>query len=385
LQLHPLVRNIVEEDNSMNSSRISLHSICPYFAMFPETFVREQVEKYSNEGDIVFDPFCGRGTTILEALLLGRRAAGSDINPVAYCVAQAKAQRPKLKSVLDRLDQLEDDYLSADAGEWDRQRLGLPPFFRRAFFSSTLREIFYLRNSLDWRFHKTERFIMALILGSLHGEMDHSRSYFSNQMPRTICLKPEYSLRYWREHGLYPRKKDVFPMLRDKATQRLKDLPDYSGGEVKLIDSRKAAGRFRSLRKQVSLVITSPPYLNVTRYEEDQWLRLWMLGGPPEPTYGKISKDDRHASAARYWRFLTESWAGIAPLMKKSFIIVIRLGAIGINQEEITSGIKASIKQIFPSSRLLEHRKSPLIRRQTQRFLPRSDGCKFEIDFIFAS
>lgn len=36
----------------------------------------------------------------------------------------------------------------------------------------------------------------------------------------------------------------------------------------------------------VRCVITSPPYLDVTNFEEDQWLRLWFQGGPPKPTWG---------------------------------------------------------------------------------------------------
>jgi hypothetical protein len=50
--------------------RHPFHSICPYFAMFPEQFVAEQLLKHTVMGDLVFDPFCGRGTTIFESLLL---------------------------------------------------------------------------------------------------------------------------------------------------------------------------------------------------------------------------------------------------------------------------------------------------------------------------
>jgi DNA modification methylase len=53
--------------------------------MFPEDFVARQLFAYTRRGDVVFDPFCGRGTTIFESLLNGRRAAGVDINPVAAC------------------------------------------------------------------------------------------------------------------------------------------------------------------------------------------------------------------------------------------------------------------------------------------------------------
>jgi DNA modification methylase len=59
--------------------------------MFPESFVQKQLLAYSRPGDKVFDPFCGRGTTILEGLLNDRNAIGSDINPVGACISGAKA------------------------------------------------------------------------------------------------------------------------------------------------------------------------------------------------------------------------------------------------------------------------------------------------------
>src|SRR5688572_29646731 len=89
--------------------RHPLHSLCPYFAMFPEQFVAKQLFAYSKRGDVVFDPFCGRGTTIFESLLNGREAAGVDINPVAACIASAKADPPIMRSVIDRLLELEQD------------------------------------------------------------------------------------------------------------------------------------------------------------------------------------------------------------------------------------------------------------------------------------
>ncbi len=370
----------------MNPRRPPLHAICPYFAMFPESFVREQVEMYTKKGDVVFDPFCGRGTTILESLLLDRNAAGSDINPVAYCVSRAKAERPKLTNILFRIDELEEIYNKTSAEQWERHRLKLPPFFRRAFYHTTFRELLFLRQTLDWRRSKVERFIAALIIGSLHGEMDRSSAYFSNQMPRTICLKPKYSLRYWREHELFPKKRQVFEMLRQKAAYRLKDVENYSTGDVRLADARTTATHFRDLWGKVALVVTSPPYLNVTRYEEDQWLRLWFLGGPPHPTYGKISKDDRHNKANKYWRFLQDSWAGLIPLLKDSAKIVVRLGAIGLDDTEMTAQLKRSFKSVFPKARLVQKPKyTEIVGRQAQSFLPSSKGCLYEIDYVLSA
>jgi len=353
--------------------------------MFPEDFVRKQVQAFSNKGDWVFDPFCGRGTTIMESLLLGRNAAGSDINPVAFCVSRAKAERPTLAQVTTRIDYLQQNYEKICSDQWERVRSALPPFFRRAFFPTTLRELLFLRSALDWRTDHTDRFIAALVLGSLHGEMDRSSAYFSNQMPRTICLKPDYSLRYWRNKGLFPKKRKVFDMLKLKADYRLKDLPECGNGRVMLVDARHVAAIFRNLRNKVALVVTSPPYLNVTRYEEDQWLRLWFLGGEPRPTYGKISKDDRHEKASNYWEFLKECWSGLAPLLKDSAKIVVRLGAIGIDEAEMTRQLKLSIGAIFSNARFLrEPARSEILGRQTKSFLPKSKGCLFEMDYVFA-
>src|SRR5580765_7274379 len=83
--------------------RHRFHSICPYFAMFPETFVRRNVLAWSQRDDIICDPFSGRGTTVFESLLKGRKAIGCDINPVAVCLSKAKAEAPALAVVAARL------------------------------------------------------------------------------------------------------------------------------------------------------------------------------------------------------------------------------------------------------------------------------------------
>ena len=304
---------------------------------------------------------------------------------MAFCVSRAKADHPSIEEITSHIDTLSRHYRRGRPRRWDPPRSALPAFFRRAFYPTTLRELLFLRSVLNWRRNRVDRFISALILGSLHGEMDTSQAYFSNQMPRTICLKPKYSLRYWRRRGLFPKKRRVFEMLKQKTVYRLTGLPDCRKGRVRMADSRRVSMCFPALQNKVRLVVTSPPYMDVTRYEEDQWLRLWFLGGEPHPTYGKVSKDDRHGAPTKYWQFLRESWAGLSPLLKKSATIVVRLGATGLTPDEMTSNLCSTIKAVFPKAHLLtEPRQSPLIRRQAKSFLPKSKGCLFEVDHVFA-
>ncbi len=363
--------------------RNPLHAICPYFAMFPETFVEKVLNRFTAKGDVVFDPFSGRGTTLLQSLLMGRRAAASDINPVAYVISAAKARPPSTGAAIRRLDELQFMFL-ADRGPWRRQRTKLPDFFGRGFYYETLEEILFLRATLRWSANPIDCFIAALVLGILHGEMDRSSRYLSNQMPRTISSKPGYSVRYWREHDLWAEKRDTFERLREDTFLRLREKPDLNG-KVALADARNCDVAFPRFAGKVNAVITSPPYFNVTRFEEDQWLRLWFLGNPPRPTYRSISKDDRHEQKDGYWKFLTEAWVGLARMVAKGAVLVCRLGGSSMDQTELTRGFMGSLRAAFPDARIIGRPvQSKFERRQTDAFRPNSVGCRFEIDYAVA-
>ena len=119
--------------------RHPMHSLCPYFAMFPEDFVAKQVLAYTDRGDVVFDPFSGRGTTVFESLLNGRPAGGVDINPVAACVAGAKADSPYLTPLIRRLRELEHIHSGAGLRPEPKEE-----FFRACFHTKTLQQVLFL-------------------------------------------------------------------------------------------------------------------------------------------------------------------------------------------------------------------------------------------------
>lgn len=356
--------------------RHPLHSICPYFAMFPEDFVERHVLAHTKAGELVFDPFSGRGTTVFQSLLLNREAAGTDINPVAACISGAKADAPDLLSVLERIGHLEKNYRAPDVGQ-------MPHFFSKCFHAATLPQVLYLRSGLRWSVDKVDRFIAAMALGALHGESHRSKNYFSNRMPRTISTKPEYSVRWWDAKGLLAPDRDVFLILRDLAKFRLdRDLP-ASRGSVILADARRASQVHPSLNGQVKLVVTSPPYVDMTDYAEDQWLRLWFLGGSDHPRPRSYA-DDRHTQKQAYWTFLTEVWSGLSDLLADRAVIVVRIGG-KLELDEIAEGLIESIRAGMPTAKVSlqsDVSTSDLKKRQVNAFRP---GTKagVEHDFIF--
>src|SRR6266700_3770222 len=70
-------------------TRHRFHAICPYFAMFPEAFAERWINQLTRPGDLILDPFSGRGTTVFQANLMGRRGLACDINPVAFVLSKA--------------------------------------------------------------------------------------------------------------------------------------------------------------------------------------------------------------------------------------------------------------------------------------------------------
>ena len=143
--------------------RHRFHSICPYFAMFPEAFVEDSLAASPHSG-VVFDPFCGRGTTMFQALLQGRDAAGCDVSPVAVCISGAKCAPPSFDEAKMRINELRQSVCKPDDGEWQG---GLGEFFQNCFHPETLQQVRYLRSVLDWRNRRDDRFIAALCLGRL--------------------------------------------------------------------------------------------------------------------------------------------------------------------------------------------------------------------------
>jgi hypothetical protein len=358
--------------------RNRFHALCPYFAMFPESFAETWVERLTKPGELVLDPFCGRGTAPFQALLMDRRAIGNDINPVAFCLTRAKLGAPQKASVLRRIGKLEQGF---EMRSWEQRRRGLPPFFHVAFNRSTLRQLLYLRDTLDWRGSRSDAMIASLVLGSLHGESQRYDSYLSNQMPRTISTKPAYSLRFWERNGYVAPERDVFALLRERAAYRYESDIPQGEGHVLNLDMRELSRVV--LPGPVKCVVTSPPYLNVTDYGEDQWLRLWFLGGESHPTRGVVSRDDRHRTADGYWRLIADMWRTLSAVLAPKASVVVRLGGKGLEPEQLVAALTGTTMVASRRVQMIEHSVSEIARRQTGSFRPGSIGCRHEIDALF--
>ena len=245
-------------------------------AMFPPSIPHTFIRWLTNENDVVYDPFSGRGTTAFEASLLGRVAYASDLNPLASVLSGAKISTPRRWEVRRRLRGLRSTLKASRIS-------GEPEYIRVLFAKDTLRQLLWLRETLD-REDRVDRFILAMLLGVLHrnaGKQGVARG-LTVAMPNTFSMAPGYVSRYIEEHELKPPDVDVIAFLEDRLDKY--ELGDDLAGRKRGFIWEQDAGRpvVGPVRKnKAKLIFTSPPYLQAILYGKFNWIRLWLLGEQP--------------------------------------------------------------------------------------------------------
>jgi DNA modification methylase len=83
-------RSLIAGARSLQPVQGLTHGFYKYPARFSPCFARAAIEAFTEPGDWVLDNHVGGGTTLVEALALGRHSAGSDISALAEFVAKTK-------------------------------------------------------------------------------------------------------------------------------------------------------------------------------------------------------------------------------------------------------------------------------------------------------
>ncbi len=316
----------------------SLHPMCSYLASFPAALTHAFIARYSRPGDVVLDPFSGRGTTPLQACAEGRIGVGNDLNPFAHLLTAAKVEPATRAAAVTRLTQLRLAYGSAP-GAWQAQAAAIaadpvhggpepvPVEVIVAFHPATFAQLLFLRDALRLD-DRTDRFLAAAVTGILHGK---SASYLSELMPNTFSMAPRYVREFARRTDFASPQRDVFDGLAAKLDRLYRQPPPPVEGVALLGDARdvapraQAALRSRGRTDRVRLVVTSPPYLRVVKYGYYNWLRTWFLGFDAAAIDAAL--DDAHHREP-YLAFLRDVLAGMRPVLADDAVVVLVIGDV---------------------------------------------------------
>ena len=256
----------------------SIHEIS-YRACYKPELPNFFIDIFTKEGDVVYDPFAGRGTTLIEAALLNRQIIANDVNPLSKILTQPRLKIPTIQDIQARLDQIKFCGQRAD--------IDLSMFFHR----DTESEIVSLKDNLED--NPIDNWIRMVSTNRLTG---HSAGFFSG-----YTLPPNQAASQHRQKlinnrlGIVPPYKNTKEIIIKKSKSLMRNISSELSRRLEnvsstaifsSVDSRKTS---HISSDSVHLTVTSPPFLNIVRYAEDNWLRSWFNGIDASKIESKIS------------------------------------------------------------------------------------------------
>lgn len=254
------------------------HSLHPYPAKFPPPLPARLIEILSQPGDTILDPFCGSGTTLVEALRLGRDAVGFDVNPIGVLATRAKAlplSTGDRQTLLDLADTLYSDAEGAKSPQrvLGREELSCEPYDLPAipnignwFEPVAIREIGIVLTRIERLTNGHARDVARASLSAILVQV-------SNQDSET-----RYTA---RPRGLIAG--EVLERCARKLRETLRAHESWRNCEER--NCRVEIGDARSLSPsmvgRVHAVVTSPPYANAFDYHLYHRHRMFWLGYDP--------------------------------------------------------------------------------------------------------
>ncbi len=250
----------------------SIHEVS-YRACFKPQLPKYFIEKYTKEGDFVYDPFGGRGTTAIEAALLGRNFITNDINPLSTLFVIGRLDPPSLDEIRDRL-------YSEIKSDTFIDKIDLSMFYEY----ETLKEINDLRNYFITKKFKNhdniDHWIRMVATNRLTG---HSKGFFSvYTLPPNQATSAKRQIQINLKRNQTPEYKDTKEIIIKKSKQLLRNVSDQQIENLNKVRSSSvilqndAAKTKQIPSNSVKLTVTSPPFLDIVNYAQDNWLRCWF-------------------------------------------------------------------------------------------------------------
>ena len=318
----------------------SIHEIS-YRACFKPQLPAYFIERLTQEGDLVYDPFSGRGTTAIEAALRARPIAANDVNPLSSILTRPRLELPSIADIDARLRTLK-------FAARPRSGLDLSMFFH----PDTEYEILGLREHLYRRLMSGEedavdRWIRMVATNRLTG---HSPGFFSvYTLPPNQAVAPEDQLRINARLKQEPEYRDIRALIRKKSLQlqgrltaadRWRLRAAAPGARLLLND---AATTPEIASGSVQLTVTSPPFLDVVQYARDNWLRCWFNGLDAEAVNARITMSRTLEEWARAMAaVLQELYRATRPGGWVAFEVgEVRRGEVRLEETVVPLGIEA--------------------------------------------
>lgn len=236
-------------DFRRSDTKTYTHCFHSYPAMMIPQVAGRLLEKYGQTARRVLDPFCGTGTSLVEANLRGVSAVGVDLNPLACLIATAKTTVINLQK-LDLYLKNFNDFLFGARFNGAKTEVALPDF-----------------PNIDFWFGEIVQQDLAIVKKYISeiAEADVQNFFkvaFSETVRETSWTRnSEFKLYRMNEKQLERFQPDVFGTMEAKLARNRKGLEAFNAekkaSETKVVRSSSSETDFDF---EFDLVLTSPPY-----------------------------------------------------------------------------------------------------------------------------
>ena len=255
-----------------------LHEIS-HRACFKPELPRFFIERLTKPGDLVFDPFMGRGTTVIEAALLRRSAGGSDANPLCAMLTRPRLKPPTVEQIAERLKEIPLNNC-----------VELPSKLLTFYHPETLKEIsslkkYFADRASDQSKDYVDEWIEMVALNRLTG---YSPGFFSvYTLPPNQSVTVAAQQRINAKRAQTPPRRHVAPIILKKSSALLSGCCHSTRATLQKSANPQcvttgSASALAVPPNSVDLVVSSPPFLDVVDYKTDNWLRCWFADIDPD-------------------------------------------------------------------------------------------------------
>lgn len=312
-------------DIAKEEDRLGIHSFHRYYGKLIPAIPRAAIREFTNEGDLVFDPFVGSGTTAVEALYNNRSFAGVEINPLSVLIADIKTANYDIET----LEKVSDNIISLIENDDEPVSEDEKPFCvnREHWFKDFVQvELIKIRRNIikavqfiddEQQRNKYEKFLMGT-LSAIVKQVSNAD---------TMHVFPGISKRMRRLEAEGKINIQVIETFKRGLKKRIGYVKEY-GRHVygaQIINGDSSNIDLSDFEGKVDLIVTNPPYISSVRYAETLKLELYWMGVCKTASeYMELSKSmigNDHIKAKEHEKMYLTPYSFVNEYIEKLYII----------------------------------------------------------------
>jgi len=250
------------------------HCYHSYPAMMIPQIARKLIKEFAPNGklDLLFDPYMGSGTSLVEASLQGINSVGTDLNPLARLISEVKSKHYSINCIEETFSHINAKFIIYSPSvvlDKDFSHITKHEFW---YSIESLYKLSYITQIIDEIDPNIQNFF-KLALAEVIRDVSFTRN-------------GEFKRYKMSEQQMTKFNPDVFKLFQNKIIRNIKGLKDYNNiskkGEAKIYDFNSSIDIPTNLlnKEAVDMVVTSPPYgdskTTVAYGQFSRWANEWF-------------------------------------------------------------------------------------------------------------